>query len=51
MEGTVEARTTRATEPEPDSAPWRVLAQSRLGLVVGRRVRLERVLGWRRADA
>ncbi|HKO53973.1 MAG TPA: protein kinase [Polyangiaceae bacterium] len=41
----MEARTTRATEPEHDAEPWRVLAQARVGQMVGGRLRLERVLG------
>jgi len=45
MEGTVESRTTRADQPEHDANPWRVLAQSRIGQMVGGRLHLERVLG------
>lgn len=45
MEGTVDARTTPADQPEPDLDPWRALAQGRIGQVVGGRLLLERVLG------
>jgi len=41
----VEARTTRAGEPGHDDDPWLVLARSRIGQVVGGRLKLERVLG------
>ena len=45
MDGSVEARTTRANPSEPDPSPWRALAEGRIGQVVGGRLKLERVLG------
>src|SRR3954469_25267380 len=45
MEGTVEARTTRAGALEHDDDPWLELARTRIGQLVGGRLRLERVLG------
>ena len=44
VEGTVEARTTRAGEPEHDDE-WLELARARIGNWVGGRLQLERVLG------